>query len=595
MDVCLLQSAPTAARVVETWRERIGKALRSNLFETALQDFNAKTVLAGLNEDFQREWQRCGGHGYVTEDGGEVYWKLDPNIGQTEAKDEEGALYTSETEACGYGVRGLWDFLSRLRLYCIQPSADSSCGGGLLDENHLHLLPNGFAGHYGELFVSLLRWKTMEDYATSTWRLGLSCGQVLEVSFFLNTARYILITLQRAMWDRLRVLSEGYRSNLRFEQGTLYTYTSVEDFTREHQAFMEECRFGAMLDKPFFPVWGIFMRLIRLIEAVRLMLKNVSGEMAVVRRRILAEYHLLDLSGGTDLDSARYASSEDSCSTCSSFSSSETRTEVQEKGHTGELASVGLSEKKLTTTTDTTTITYPLLINAKRTKTIPRGKKFYDGVSTSKISPSNTSTLQKHQTRCGVKKTKKKKVKVKHSSGGVSSTVKETTKRTPKVSPKGKSPVNNDESTQPGANKPSESFEHLQQLNRIARKKISEAHEPLHRRLRDGMKFHLRGLVTITEELIAGLCYVRDECTLKELGEIQNTIHEPYAAFEDFVQNGNYRGNEGKANSIADPIDNIKRKKWIEYRQRVLTERIAILTSMVNLLQTTLDLLNRKI
>ncbi|CCW60089.1 unnamed protein product [Phytomonas sp. EM1] len=578
-DVCLLQKEPVAARMVDLWGDLVEKAFRSSLFEAASRDFSRTIALAELNEHFQKEWQRCV---LCSSGAEEVYWRLETEKGKRERPDDEAGSSSSETAPMKV-VRGPLGFLSQLRLCYTESTADPAFDEPASGETPLQLLPEGFIARYGELFTSLLRWKTMESYATSTWRLGFRGGQVVEVSFFSNTARYLLITMQRSMWDRLCGLCANYRASLRFEQGIWYTYTSLDDFTQEHRFFLQECRFAAMLDGVFTPIWGLFTRLMRLIESVRRLLKTVAGEMAVERRRILAAHHLLDLYHGSDPDSASDASSEGSRSTSASASSTASSAGMPARGKD--------RASGLPPLTGFPTTTSPASSKTKSACATPRGKKLHDDAAPSKP-PSTTSTPQSHPSNREVDRSKK--------INAHASTIKDARpsaqQRTPKVyRKKRKTRVKKATSAASEIPKASETLAQRQKRYRITRRKILEAHEPLHRRLRDGIKLHLRGLATITEELITGLCHIRDVHTLKELGEVQNAIHGPFTTLDDSAQKEQHQRSEGSDPCITDSTDRIMHKKWVEYRRRVLTERISFLTTLINPLQTTLDLLNRKI
>lgn len=324
IDVCLMQSLPVAARLVDAWEEMIGPALERGMFRPDPSTFPRSEILATLNQHFRMEWEQCVVSGFDTI---QVTWHLEPqaHLGrartvQTDAKwledtdlsaaasetlsvsleNPESVLAAAETSVGGFTDDGATatplDFLSQLSLHHDRP-----CGG-------FWLLPDGVVRDYSDIHCTLLFWKTAELLVTKTWQEAMQCGESA-VFYFFSATRYLITTLQQHLWHSLQALSTAYAATLLFKSGVLYNYRCLEQFTEDHQRFVAECRFAAMLSPAFARCRELIYGILRHVEEVKRSLNLVNIGLVAARRRIHAAYSVPTLH--SDLGNVSSSSSDE--------------------------------------------------------------------------------------------------------------------------------------------------------------------------------------------------------------------------------------------------------------------------------------------
>ncbi|EKF30009.1 hypothetical protein MOQ_006190 [Trypanosoma cruzi marinkellei] len=304
LDVCLMQSGRVADRMTGIWQR---------LTKTAIEEskFVFSTFMAALNGAFVEEWESCVLHGRDTlqvklalmvPDGTSAGTDVFPT--ENEEEDGNGAggsmffqdtafrkrtLYSAyeqvaeeetQREHDGDGAEGRrgddaiplpenpFDFISRLIIVYSTP-----CEG-------FWLLPKNAVAIYGDLFATLLFWSSVTQLVTRVWQVGIK-SDVAEAFFFCNFSRAVLSAVAQHMWFLIAGFAREYRHTLRFESGVLYSYRQLESFTTDHAAFLERCRFAAMLTPAFARARRQVYGMVRQLEEVEQCLLCAARENAV--------------------------------------------------------------------------------------------------------------------------------------------------------------------------------------------------------------------------------------------------------------------------------------------------------------------------
>ncbi|KAF8288169.1 Gamma-tubulin complex component 3-like protein [Trypanosoma cruzi] len=303
LDVCLMQSGRVADRMTGIWQR---------LTRTAIEEskFVFSNFMAALNGAFVEEWESCVLHGrdtlrvqlalMVPEDtsaGTDVF----PAENEEENGDGAGGsmlfqdtafrkrtLYSASEQVTeeetqwendGDGTKGRtgddaiplpenpFDFISRLIIVYSTP-----CEG-------FWLLPKNAVAIYGDLFATLLFWSSVTQLVTRVWQVGIK-SDVAEAFFFCNFSRAVLSAVAQHMWFLIAGFAREYRHTLRFESGVLYSYRQLESFTTDHAAFLERCRFAAMLTPAFARARRQVYGMVRQLEEVEQCLLCAARENA---------------------------------------------------------------------------------------------------------------------------------------------------------------------------------------------------------------------------------------------------------------------------------------------------------------------------
>ncbi|KAF8291579.1 Gamma-tubulin complex component 3-like protein [Trypanosoma cruzi] len=303
LDVCLMQSGRVADRMTGIWQR---------LTKTAIEEskFVFSNFMAALNGAFVEEWESCVLHGRDTL---QVQLALmvpdDTSAGtdvfpaENEEEDGNGAggsmlfqdtafrkrtLYSASEQVAeeetqrehdGDGAKGRtgddaiplpenpFDFISRLIIVYSTP-----CEG-------FWLLPKNAVAIYGDLFATLLFWSSVTQLVTRVWQVGIK-SDVAEAFFFCNFSRAVLSAVAQHMWFLIASFAREYRHTLRFESGVLYSYRQLESFTTDHAAFLERCRFAAMLTPAFARARRQVYGMVRQLEEVEQCLLCAARENA---------------------------------------------------------------------------------------------------------------------------------------------------------------------------------------------------------------------------------------------------------------------------------------------------------------------------
>ncbi|CAC9550241.1 conserved hypothetical protein [Leishmania infantum JPCM5] len=363
LDVCLLQRAPIAVRLMDLWMTLVDAALemmaeaeeasmvqRIISGETRLsalaaladtrQGLNVTVALSSLNSAFQHEWATCVTNGESTvklewrfmSSGGEGHERLSSaaealgsDAGFTEGDDtaEEGVrnvssvsrlphqptpLSQGSAEKASKESFPIHSFLASLSLTAASPWCS---GAWLLPDHTLHCT--------GAIFRTLLFWKSAERIVLHTWRAGMDSG-LSSVFFFCTNVRQVLLSsLQETVWLRLAELTAAYRESLQFEAGVLYTYRSLESFTIDNATFLRECEFYTLCGPQFqCRVCPVLRAMVDAVEEAERALRFAQVSTRVARRQYMATFRSMvgsgsssdsgsDSDGGTDSDCCRQA------------------------------------------------------------------------------------------------------------------------------------------------------------------------------------------------------------------------------------------------------------------------------------------------
>lgn len=177
------------------------------------------------------------------------------------------------------------DFLNDLSVHCKGPP-------------HVRwLLPSETLDKAGDLFCSLLLWKSMEQLVTQTWKTGLESG-VPDVFFFCNVARQVFIGIQQHLWDSLGRYSTAFRETISLKSPSLYHFAHLEQFTMEMDHFLERCRYAALLTSSFQPCRGLLYEMLRQTETVFQAVTRCNGQLLQLRDELLEKLETV----GPDLD-----------------------------------------------------------------------------------------------------------------------------------------------------------------------------------------------------------------------------------------------------------------------------------------------------
>ncbi|CBZ26075.1 conserved hypothetical protein [Leishmania mexicana MHOM/GT/2001/U1103] len=363
LDVCLLQRAPIAVRLMDLWMTLVDAALEmmaeaeeatmvqriisgdtrlsalAALTDTR-QGLNVTEAFSSLNSAFQHEWATCVTNGESTvklewrlissgEEGHErlssAAETLGSDAGFTEGDDttEEGIwnvssasrlpheptpLSQGSAEKASKKSFPIHSFLASLSLTAASPW----CSGAWL-------LPDHTLRCTGAIFRTLLFWKSAERIVLHTWRAGMESG-LSSVFFFCTTVRQVLVSsLQETLWARLAELTAVYRESLQFEAGVLYTYRALESFTIDHAAFLRECEFYTLCGPQFqCRVRPVLQAMVDAVEEAESALRFAQMSIRVARRQYMATFRSMVSSGsssdsgsdsdrGTDSDCCRQA------------------------------------------------------------------------------------------------------------------------------------------------------------------------------------------------------------------------------------------------------------------------------------------------
>ncbi|CAG9583753.1 conserved hypothetical protein [Leishmania major strain Friedlin] len=338
LDVCLLQRAPIAVRLMDLWITLVDAALEMTAEaeeasmmqriisgETRLsalaaltdtrQGLNVTEALSSLNSAFQHEWATCVTNGESTvklewrlmSSGGEGHERLssveealgsDANFTEGDEAAEEGVrnvssasrlprqptpLSQGSAEKASNESFPIHSFLASLSLTAASPWCS---GAWLLPDHTLHCT--------GAIFRALLFWKSAERIVLHTWRAGMDSG-LSSVFFFCTTVRQVLLSsLQETVWVRLAELTAVYRESLRFEAGVLYTYRALESFTIDHAAFLRECEFYTLCGPQFqCRVRPVLQAMVDTVEEAERALRFAQVSIRVARRQYMATFRSL--------------------------------------------------------------------------------------------------------------------------------------------------------------------------------------------------------------------------------------------------------------------------------------------------------------
>lgn len=174
-------------------------------------------------------------------------------------------------------------FLASLELTAVSPW----CSGAWL-------LPDRTLKCLGGICRNLLFWKSAERVMLHMWRAGMNSG-LSSAFFFCTTVRQVLLsTLQESLWARLTELTAAYRERLRFEAGVLYTYRALENFTVDHEAFLQDCEFYTLCAAPFqCRVQPLLRAMMREVEVAERALRFAQVSTRVARRQYMATFYFM--------------------------------------------------------------------------------------------------------------------------------------------------------------------------------------------------------------------------------------------------------------------------------------------------------------
>ncbi|GET93297.1 hypothetical protein, conserved [Leishmania tarentolae] len=346
LDVCLLQKAPIAVRLMDVWITLVDAALeliaeaeeatmmqriisgetQLSVLETLTDTRHGLSVtgaLSSLNAAFQHEWATCVTNGESTvklewrlmSSGGEGHERLSSaaealgsDAGFTEGNDvaEEGAplvfrasrlshqqtaLSKGNTEKKSKKSSPIQSFLASLSLTAASPW----CSGAWL-------LPDYTLYCTGAIFRTLLFWKSAERIVLHAWRAGMEIG-ISSVFFFCTTVRQVLLSsLQETLWARLAELTAAYRESLQFEAGVLYTYRSLDSFTIDYAAFLRECEFYTLCGPQFqCRVHPVLQAMVDAVDEAESALRFAQVSIRVARRQCMATFRsMVSSDSGSD-------------------------------------------------------------------------------------------------------------------------------------------------------------------------------------------------------------------------------------------------------------------------------------------------------
>ncbi|KAG8346354.1 putative Spc97 Spc98 family [Trypanosoma vivax] len=280
LDVCLMQNGRVADRLTSLWGELTREAIEEN-------HFNALATLAVLNGAFVHEWESCTPYGKDTlqvavtilpmertafpeeqEDGvaffqkGTAFRKRAHMPPMTDAHVDNGVSPANDRVTVSMEAAPLpdnpFDFISQL---CV--SYTDPCEG-------FWLLPKDAIATYSDLFSTLLFWKSVSQLLARVWCIGMKSG-ITEVFFFSNVSRSILNAISQHMWFLISGYARQYRQSLHFDTG-VPPYTNLEAFTGDHGAFLQRCRFAAMLTPGFARARQQIYGMVRQLEEVEQLL-----------------------------------------------------------------------------------------------------------------------------------------------------------------------------------------------------------------------------------------------------------------------------------------------------------------------------------
>ncbi|KAG5490100.1 hypothetical protein JKF63_00219 [Porcisia hertigi] len=349
LDVCLLQSAPIAVRLMDVWVSSVDAALEmiaegeeATMVQAIVREeaqlsalaalrenrhgLDLAEVLSSLNASFQREWATCVTDGdstvklewRLTSDAGEGHERLgsagevfegDGGFAEGDEAAESGdggvsrgfsiplqptQLSQDSAKAASQKSFSIQSFVSSLSLTAVSPWCN---GAWLLPDDILHCA--------GAIFRSLLFWKSAERIVLHTWRAGMDSG-LSGVFFFCTTVRQVLVSsLQETLWARLAELTAAYRESLQFEAGVLYTYRALESFTIDHAEFLRECEFYTLCGPQFQRrVYPVLQAMVSTVEEAERALRYAQVSIRLKRRQCMATFRSMVSSGGSsDSDS----------------------------------------------------------------------------------------------------------------------------------------------------------------------------------------------------------------------------------------------------------------------------------------------------
>ncbi|KPA80184.1 hypothetical protein ABB37_05165 [Leptomonas pyrrhocoris] len=198
-------------------------------------------------------------------------------------------------------------FLAALRLTAVSPW----CSGAWL-------LPERTTPCLGGICRTLLFWKSVERVVLHTWRAGVNSG-LSSVFFFCTTVRQVLLsTLQESLWGQLTERTATYRESLRFEAGVLYTYRALENFTADHEMFLQDCEFYTLCGPPFQSrVQPLLRAMMHEVELAERSLRFANVSIRVARRQYMATFHSMVSSSSNSSDDEDGNGSADASSSAS--------------------------------------------------------------------------------------------------------------------------------------------------------------------------------------------------------------------------------------------------------------------------------------
>lgn len=303
LDVCLMQSSSVADRLTGLWQRLTTAAMEENQFDVSI-------AITSLNKAFVEEWESCVLYGCDTlqvqlaltipddsEEQGDVY------VVRSERGEEDDGAGGSRVSDTAFRRRTLWATSQQPVAEEAEEDAKQQRDGKnereganvtplpenpfdfVLQLTIVHntsnewvwLLPRNAFAIYGDLFSTLLFWTSVMQLVKRVWCVGIKSG-VGEVFFFCNFSRAVLNAVVQHMWFLVSGYAGEYRRTLCIESDVLHSYQQLDRLTTDHAAFLDDCRFAAMLTPEFARARQQMYGMVRLLEEVEQALLHAAKE-----------------------------------------------------------------------------------------------------------------------------------------------------------------------------------------------------------------------------------------------------------------------------------------------------------------------------
>lgn len=309
IDVFLFQSSTAAARLLEWWEPYSIPSFVKSTGKAAFEQMDVKKIIRELNHIMEESIEKIEPNSVYK--GLWLRAKLDPSAGEAlEGRSDSGTAVVGTASTSRRGPRearaaGLWGlqhederpsqggeevkeepvatttkgchFLSNLMIECCGPS-------------HLrYVLPETTQEAVGDLFSSLLLWKTIESLVTETWRFGVHSG-IPRIFFFSIVSREVFLALQHHFWDGLSRSSHQFRQRwLTVDTPLLSGLPHIEAFRRETGLFFSLCRYSAFLTPQFSASHNLLRGLLRVTTNVFQLVSDCQWQLIQYRNSVVEE------------------------------------------------------------------------------------------------------------------------------------------------------------------------------------------------------------------------------------------------------------------------------------------------------------------